>query len=643
MDFRYYTKRDNDDDIIGYEWTTDNKTVVCFEFDNQVTEKMASAAEFKDWMCKLLYENDHNEYWTPQVSPNELSQYCVEKKQYEIEKKVTQKVYPNISDLTADFEKMEINKKPETKAQPTKPKEEVKQNERTMEKKDYGNMKMGDGTTLFQATSSLHELTENGDLIEILPKVFLFIKAYGKFDFTYEIYDEKGNIVYKRQITGELNYHVDELEALFKWVEIRQDNGEVVVYACRIPREQLNNFRFTFAKCLFENKRQETLEEVFKKDEMEYARRYVSTMDEENEEGLEDVNDAEDIEIEDRFLKSTVSTKGKNTGQTQAKVLDRTFVTRGPIISVYNTDEEEKTLEEIVSLPPVKTLDGSTIEPKKVMLNEQDTKAVLLNKVDDTKVYYMDLAKGKIVRELEVDGINKQLDVAPMSKDAEFTHNPVFVSMNKRNIFKMDPRQKENIAVSSKTYAKTPNFTCLATHNAEEAFAVGSETGEIRLYKEVGQNAKNLYQGFGDPILALDSTKDGKWLLATTKTYLILIPTHVAGKDGYIYPLGKENKNIPYKLTLNPDDIRRFKVIDISFNPAKFNDSKDGKEKYIVASTGDLLLTWNMKNILSGNVRKYDIKRLDDEIISNEFKYGREDRIFVTLPNEIRLQKAKKH
>lgn len=119
-------------------------------------------------------------------------------------------------------------------------------------------MKMGDGTTLFQATSSLHELTENGDLIEILPKVFLFIKAYGKFDFTYEIYDEKGNIVYKRQITGELNYHVDELEALFKWVEIRQDNGEVVVYACRIPREQLNNFRFTFAKCLFENKRQVT-------------------------------------------------------------------------------------------------------------------------------------------------------------------------------------------------------------------------------------------------------------------------------------------------------------------------------------------------------------------------------------------------
>ena len=34
------------------------------------------------------------------------------------------------------------------------------------------------------------------------------------------------------------------------------------------------------------------------------------------------------------------------------------------------------------------------------MLNEQDTKAVLLNKVDDTKVYYMDLAKGKIIREL---------------------------------------------------------------------------------------------------------------------------------------------------------------------------------------------------------------------------------------------------
>jgi len=45
--------------------------------------------------------------------------------------------------------------------------------------------------------------------------------------------------------------------------------------------------------------------------------------------------------------------------------------------------------------------------------------------------------------------------------------------------------------------------------------AVGSINGDLRLYTKVGQNAKNLYPGLGDPILALESSKDGKWLLAT--------------------------------------------------------------------------------------------------------------------------------
>ena len=68
--------------------------------------------------------------------------------------------------------------------------------------------------------------------------------------------------------------------------------------------------------------------------------------------------------------------------------------------------------------------------------------------MEDTKLYYMDLAKGKIVRELEVDGVNKLSDVAPLSKDSEFTPNPCFLSMNQRNLFKIDPRIKDKIAVA---------------------------------------------------------------------------------------------------------------------------------------------------------------------------------------------------
>ena len=45
-------------------------------------------------------------------------------------------------------------------------------------------------------------------------------------------------------------------------------------------------------------------------------------------------------------------------------------------------------------------------------------------------------------------------------------------------------------------YATSPNFTVLAS-TENEHFATGSENGEIRLFKEVGQNAKTLFPGLG--------------------------------------------------------------------------------------------------------------------------------------------------
>lgn len=46
---------------------------------------------------------------------------------------------------------------------------------------------------------------------------------------------------------------------------------------------------------------------------------------------------------------------------------------------------------------------------------------------------------------------------------------------------------------------------------------VASKNGDLRFYKEIGEkkNAINLYPGLGDNILFLDTSKDGKWILAT--------------------------------------------------------------------------------------------------------------------------------
>ena len=56
--------------------------------------------------------------------------------------------------------------------------------------------------------------------------------------------------------------------------------------------------------------------------------------------------------------------------------------------------------------------------------------------------------------------------------------------------------------------------------------AIGSEDGCIRLYGVNSLNkAVTTIKGLGGPITAIDVTYDGKWVLATTKNYLMVVKT----------------------------------------------------------------------------------------------------------------------
>jgi hypothetical protein len=77
---------------------------------------------------------------------------------------------------------------------------------------------------------------------------------------------------------------------------------------------------------------------------------------------------------------------------------------------------------------------------------------------------------------------------------------------------------------------------------------IGSTDGAIRLYKELGQNAKTLLPGLQDPITSIEVSRDSKWILATTLKYLLIIPTSCEnGKTGFEHRMGKEKPN-PKKL-----------------------------------------------------------------------------------------------
>jgi VID27 C-terminal WD40-like domain len=88
------------------------------------------------------------------------------------------------------------------------------------------------------------------------------------------------------------------------------------------------------------------------------------------------------------------------------------------------------------------------------------------------------------------------------------------------------------------------------------------ENGDINFYTNVG-NAKNRIQTFGDAIIGLDSTRDGKYLLATCEKYLILLPT--SDSQGNKVTLFQKQVKIvdrrkPFKLKLKPDDIFKYKL-----------------------------------------------------------------------------------
>lgn len=96
-----------------------------------------------------------------------------------------------------------------------------------------------------------------------------------------------------------------------------------------------------------------------------------------------------------------------------------------------------------------------------------------------------------------VDGYNNIKDITLDTKHSDTTTNQLFLTINDKNIFKCDPRvDPKNTGVQSKIYKTNNQFTCVATNN-EGNLATGAANGDIRLYKEVGKNAINLYHGWG--------------------------------------------------------------------------------------------------------------------------------------------------
>jgi hypothetical protein len=219
-----------------------------------------------------------------------------------------------------------------------------------------------------------------------------------------------------------------------------------------------------------------------------------------------------------------------------------------------------------------------------------------------------------------------------------------FVGLSGNALYRIDPRLSGNKLVDDqlKQYVTKNAFSAAATTEKGQ-IAVASEKGDIRLFDRLGIQAKTLIPALGDPIIGMDVSADGRWVLATTRTYLLLIDALQKGgkndgKLGFDKAFAKDDKPVPRRLALTPAHVAQFQhetKAPISFTTARFNTGLDDKETTIITATGPFIITWSMKKILAKRKDPYNIKRYAEEVKADNFKFGSDKNLIVALPNEV--------
>ncbi|KAK4094170.1 hypothetical protein Purlil1_1661 [Purpureocillium lilacinum] len=324
---------------------------------------------------------------------------------------------------------------------------------------------------------------------------------------------------------------------------------------------------------------------------------------------------------------------------------DRSFVVRGSKIGVFSHTPDNR-LKFSTNISKVMTPKGKLMSPKKVMLHSEDRDMIIQNNIDPNKLYRMDLEYGKVVDEWNVHDDIPVVNFAPENKFAQMTGEQTFLGVSNNALYRVDPRLAGNKLVDAdmKQYASKNDFSALAT--TEKGYiAVASNKGDIRLFDRLGIRAKAQLPALGDPITGMDVSADGRWILGTTKNYLLLVDAQQKGgknegKLGFEKPFAADSKPQPKRLALTPEHVAQFyheTGKPISFTPAKFNTGEGTEETSIITATGPYIIEWNLKRVLRGVKGAYKIKRYVEEVKADDFKFGSDKNVIVALPNEVNM------
>ncbi|ODQ68384.1 VID27-domain-containing protein [Nadsonia fulvescens var. elongata DSM 6958] len=354
------------------------------------------------------------------------------------------------------------------------------------------------------------------------------------------------------------------------------------------------------------------------------------------------VDDEENYDDENVTLSGT----GKNSQLSVGYNTDRAFVVRGSKIGVFKQTEDNN-LEFSATIEDVSTPKGRKFSPDKIMLHTEDRSLVMQDPNNMHYLYRMDLEYGKIVDEWKVSEDVKVRQINPADKFAQMTGEQTFLGISSNGLFRIDPRLSGDKIVTSemKTYAINNDFSALATTESGH-IALASNKGDIRLYDRLGINAKTNIPALGDPIIGLEVSSGGEWVLATCKTYILLIDATIkqgknAGSIGFLRSFDKDSKPRPKRLQISPEHVAFMQNETgkpLSFTKAYFNTGISAKEGTIITSSGPYVITWNMKKVLRNEKDgAYLIKRYSDNVTADNFKFGSDKNVILAFENDVAM------
>ncbi|KAI5186384.1 hypothetical protein NEHOM01_1438 [Nematocida homosporus] len=480
------------------------------------------------------------------------------------------------------------------------------------------------------STDSYEVIDSQAGAILVKSKIGVFIRIGNQ----YNIY-RKGDL-----IQGNSDFYIDQGTKSFSWVVAREDReGDIF----RIIFGSLPSLFAFFSAYLAVGKEKESKEEkeYFEKMEIENYNEMDLGSEEEEELSSESQSSIEEVssdegrysKIRSKAVRKTEESVagnvfgGKNREKNKALAVSRdgALISKGSSIGLFRSTGNDLEFAGSISNLAAK---GKKIVPQKMLI--ADNSSVIVSNHNDTQnLYKIDLNTEKVAETWDTGVKTRDFFAAAKTADG-FTQNNEFLGVSSNAIFRLDPRAAK--VMEGKTYKTDTKFSSGDASSRGE-FALGSDTGDIRLYDSIEKRAKTLLPGLGDPILGVFISPSGKYVVCTCKTYLMLVTAEANGVSGFKKSLGKE-KPVPKKLIIRPEHLHLFGG-EANFTNASI--STDAEEKFVIVSTREWVIVWDMQKVLKGSVFSYQIRQNEHNIVSNSFVPGDSDKIIVAMDDDIQM------